>query len=239
MMDFLLVDQPSAYNAIIGRQTLTALRVVVSTYQLTMKFPVGDHVGEVRRDQAESRQYYAMSTRVAEKQKVVNTVFHLEDVETPPTLDSISHTLGELDPRERDKEKRGELVEELESIKLDDQHPEHTVQVGSQLPGCLQDQLITFLREHRDVFAWSHEDMPRIDPSIIVHRLNVDPAHKPVVQKRRKFNPERYTAINEEVGKPLAAKFIREVHYPEWLANVVMVKKTQREMENLHRLHRP
>ena len=92
-----------------------------------MKFPAGDQVGEVRGDQAESRQCYAMSTRVAEKQKAVNTVFHLENVETPPTLDSISHTLGELDPRERDKEKRGRPVEELESIKLYDQHPEHMV----------------------------------------------------------------------------------------------------------------
>ena len=29
----------------------------------------------------------------------------------------------------------------------------------------------------------------------------------------------------DEVNKLLAAKFIREVHYLEWLANVVMVKK--------------
>ena len=32
-------------------------------------------------------------------------------------------------------------------------------------------------------------------------------------------------AINEEVGKLLQAKAIREVEYPEWLANVVLVKK--------------
>ena len=72
-----------------------------------MKFPTGDQVGEVRGDQAESRHCYAMSTRVAEKQKAVNTVFCLEDVEATPTLKSISHTLGELDPREREKEKIG------------------------------------------------------------------------------------------------------------------------------------
>ena len=112
----------------------------------------------------------------------MNTIFHLEDVEVPPTPNNISHTLGELDPREREKEKRGCLVEELESIEVDDQHPESTVQIGSQLPGSLQDQLIGFLKEHKDVFAWSHEDMPGIDPSIIVHRLNVDPTHKPVIQ---------------------------------------------------------
>ena len=29
----------------------------------------------------------------------------------------------------------------------------------------------------------------------------------------------------DEVNKLLVANFIREVYYPEWLANVVMVKK--------------
>ena len=29
----------------------------------------------------------------------------------------------------------------------------------------------------------------------------------------------------DEVNKLLAANFIREIYYPEWLANVVMVKK--------------
>ena len=48
MVDFLLVDQPSTYNAIISRPTLNALRAVVSTYHLAMKFPVGDLVGKVR-----------------------------------------------------------------------------------------------------------------------------------------------------------------------------------------------
>ena len=67
--------------------------------------------------------------------------------------------------------------------------------------------------------------MPRIDPSIIVHRLNVNPEHKPIIQKRQRFNPECYTAISKEVEKLLTAKFIREVHYPEWLATVVMIKK--------------
>ena len=120
MVDFLLLDQPSAYNAIIARPTLNALCAVVSTYHLAMKFPAGDLVGEVRGNQADSRQCYAMSIRVAEKQTTINTVFHLDDVETPPALNNISHTLGELDPRKREKEKRGGLVDELESIQVND-----------------------------------------------------------------------------------------------------------------------
>jgi len=44
---------------------------------------------------------------------------------------------------------------------------------------------------------------------------------------RRKgvFAPKRDNAIKEEVQKLTAAKFIREVYYLNWLANVVMVKK--------------
>ena len=67
--------------------------------------------------------------------------------------------------------------------------------------------------------------MRGIDPVIITHRLNVSPSFKPVKQKRRSFAPERQKAINEEVGKLLHAGAIREVEYPEWLANVVLVKK--------------
>ena len=67
--------------------------------------------------------------------------------------------------------------------------------------------------------------MGGIDPVIITHRLNVSPSFKPVKQKRRSFAPERQKAINEEVGKLLQAGAIREVEYPEWLANVVLVKK--------------
>ena len=33
----------------------------------------------------------------------------------------------------------------------------------------------------------------------------------------------------DEVDKPLTAKFIREVYFPEWLANVVMMKKANRK----------
>jgi len=40
--------------------------------------------------------------------------------------------------------------------------------------------LIRFLKKNTDVFAWSHEDMPGIDPSVITHRLNVYPSSKPI-----------------------------------------------------------
>ena len=75
------------------------------------------------------------------------------------------------------------------------------------------------------MFAWSHEDMLSIDPSVITHCLNIFPSSKPVRPKKRVFAPERDNAIKDEVQKLIVVKFIWEVYYPDWLANVVMVKK--------------
>jgi hypothetical protein len=117
----------------------------------------------------------------------------------------------------------GEPVEELEDFELGDSKKK--VRVGAQLPSEIKEALVAFLRKNKDVFVWSHEDMPGIPPSVIAHKLMVDPSHRPVKQRRRTFAPERNQAIAEEVHKLLRAGFIREVNYPEWLANVVLVKK--------------
>lgn len=65
--------------------------------------------------------------------------------------------------------------------------------------------------------------MKGINPNVITHKLNVDPNAKPVKQKRRKFAPERNKIINKEVQKMLESGKIREVNYPGWLANVVVI----------------
>ena len=67
--------------------------------------------------------------------------------------------------------------------------------------------------------------MPGISPKVIEHKLNVNPKKKPFQQKRRVFTLEQNQAITNKVNKLLTAGFIREVYYPEWLANVVLVKK--------------
>ena len=57
--------------------------------------------------------------------------------------------------------------------------------------------------------------MPGIDPSVMVHRLNVSSSFPPVQQKKRVFAPERDQAIAEEVRKLQEASFIKEVYYPD------------------------
>ena len=160
----------------------------------------------VRGNQRVARDCYSASM----KQKTVDNIYLDE-------LDICDEVNTRLEPSE-----------ELEPIPLDDS-PEHLTYIGFKLVENLRSLLTHFLRQNKDVFAWKQANMGGIDPAIISHRLNVSPSFKPVNQKRRSFAPERKKAINEEVGKLLQAGEIREVEYPEWLANVMLVKKANDE----------
>ena len=109
---------------------------------------------------------------------------------------------------------------------LGDREPEKTTNISTKMDGRMKKVLIEFLRGNIDVFAWTHEDMLGIDPLVICHKLNVDTSTRPIKQKGRVFSSDRNQAISDEVGKLLMAGFIREVYYLDWLANVVMVKKS-------------
>ena len=76
-----------------------------------------------------------------------------------------------------------------------------------------------------DVFAWTHLDMADINPIHTSHKLNVISSARPIRQKVRHFHPDRHQVIQTEVDNLLEAGFIREIKYPEWLANVVVVPK--------------
>ena len=80
-----------------------------------------------------------------------------------------------------------ELVEELEEITLNESRPKRMTRMGTLASLLIRQALAAFLRMNQDVFAWSHEDMPGIDPSVIVHRLNVNPTSLPIRQKKRVF----------------------------------------------------
>lgn len=80
-VDFVVVDCPSSYNAIIGRPTLNAIRAVTSTYHLLVKFPTVGGVGIIKGDQQESRNIYEAATRSSTAQRM-NVI---EASEHPPT----------------------------------------------------------------------------------------------------------------------------------------------------------
>ena len=85
--------------------------------------------------------------------------------------------------------------------------------------------LVSFLREHVDVFMWKPVDMPGMPRELIEHSLNVLATATPIKQKLRRFTQDKKEAIRVEITWLLAASFIKEVYHPEWLANPVLVRK--------------
>uniref|UniRef100_A0A2N9EPX2 Uncharacterized protein n=1 Tax=Fagus sylvatica TaxID=28930 RepID=A0A2N9EPX2_FAGSY len=195
-VEFLVVDCPSAYNVIIGRPPNR--RAVTSTYHLLVCFPTKNGIGEMKGDQAMARECYLTSVST-------NQVHQTLIVE--------------------ERRNFAEPTEKLEEIALIEDDEKKMTRIGTTMPEKIRGSIVQILRENADVLAWSHEDMPGISNKVMVHKLNVNPSMHPVKQKRRVFAPERNADVMEEVDKLLTAGFIREVYYPEWLANVVMVKK--------------
>ena len=164
-----------------------------------IKFLTKYEIGELRGDQVAARECYITMLEMKDHQQTICI---------------------------REQQTMTEPIEELEEISLNESRPKRTTRMGTLASLLICQDLVAFLRMNQDVFAWSHEDMPGINPSVIVHRLNVNPTSSPIRQKKRVFAQERDKAIAEEVRKLLEAGFIREVYYPDWLANVVMVKKS-------------
>lgn len=92
-------------------------------------------------------------------------------------------------------------------------------------PHKLETKLMNLLWEYVDVLAWTPADLQGVDRAIIELKLTVNPNQKPQKQNVWKMSTERKEAARAEVRKLLKAKVIREITYPEWLANPVLVKK--------------
>ncbi|XP_050263982.1 uncharacterized protein LOC126708224 [Quercus robur] len=97
--------------------------------------------------------------------------------------------------------------------------------VGSELPPQEKEELVGFLRRNVDVFAWDAYDAPGVNPSLICHYLNVNPSFIPKKQPLRRPSKEHASAVRDEVTKLKKEGAIKEVFYPECLANTVVVRK--------------
>ncbi|CAB4278491.1 unnamed protein product [Prunus armeniaca] len=55
------------------------------------------------------------------------------------------------------------------------------------------------LQEYQDVFAWSYQDMPGLDPNVAVHKLGIPDEAQWVKQAPRRFRPELTIQIEIEI----------------------------------------
>jgi len=68
-----------------------------------------------------------------------------------------------------------------------------------------------------------------VSPDIMTHKLSVFKEAHLVAQKKRNHGDEKRLAVKEETENLLSVGFIREARYTTWLANMVMVTKTNKK----------
>lgn len=77
------------------------------------------------------------------------------------------------------------------------------------------------------MFAWSYEEMPGIDPCIVVHVIPMYLHRKLVHQRLRPVHPRKAAAIKGEVEKLLKVGFICPIPLTDWVSNIILVTKKQ------------
>ena len=88
------------------------------------------------------------------------------------------------------------------------------------------ESILEVLKKNIDIFAWSPDEVGGVPADLIMHHLAVKPDIKPRKQKLRTMSADRQEAAKAEVQKLLRAGVIQEIDHPEWLANPVLVRKS-------------
>jgi len=204
---YLIINASSAYNILLGRPALNRIRLVASTRHMKMKLPsLEGAIITIKSNQKAEKKCYENSLKT--KRGACSITSH------PQKGEGVAH--AEM-ARERRPEPAGEVLKrEIGGKKC---------KPDKSLDQETQDQIVEVIARHLDAFAWSASDMPRINPDFLCHRLTMDLKVRPVRQRQRKFNDERRRVLRQETQNLLSVGHTREIQYPEWLANVVLVKK--------------
>ncbi|XP_073061799.1 uncharacterized protein [Primulina eburnea] len=205
MTAFTVVDAPSSYNVILGRPAMNEMKAVASTYHQTIKFPVRGQVEEVKGDQPSSRRCYGETVWINQKK-----------------------SRREGKGKNRQEETQGGEVhfvaeEEQEVVEIE---PGKNVRVARDICTTTRVNLLQCLKTNINFFSCSQQELSGISPQVAEHKLNILPGSRPIKQKKRHFGPENDKVIEEQVGELLKAGHIREVQFPTWFSNVVLVPKS-------------
>ena len=160
---------------------------------------------------------------------------HNEDIDVMNETIELKHDIKGLEevpslPRDilealnRENEGSKPNIEETEVINLADEYQnEKPVKIRLKFPKDMKLELITLLKEFREIFAWSYQDMPGLDTKIAVHKIPVKPECPPMQQALRRMKSEIILKIKEEIEKKLKAGFLTAIAYSDWVANIVSV----------------
>jgi hypothetical protein len=201
---FDIVDMEYPYNAIIGWGTLNAFKAILHPTYLCMKIPLEQGPIAVHGSQEAARRAKGSWT----DSKAVH------NIDGAAACQQYEH-----------KREKAASADQPKPMLLYEDITDQRVLLGSQLFDEQEKTLIRFLFNNKDVFAWTGNDLCGVNRDVIEHSFNVDSSFRPRKQRLQKMSDDKAEGARNEVKRLLSAGVIREVTYPEWLANTVMVKK--------------
>nr|AAQ56486.1 putative polyprotein [Oryza sativa Japonica Group] len=200
---FDVVDIPYNYNAIFGCATFNKFEAISHHNYLKLKMPgpVGVIVVKGLQPSAASKGDLA----------IINRAVH--NVEAEP------HDPAKHAPKPAP---HGKVIK----IQIDDTDPTKLVSLGGDMGEEEVENILEVLKKNIDNFAWGPDEVGSVSTDLIMHHLAVMPDAKPRKQKLRKMSVDLQEAAKAEVQKLLKARVIQEIDHPEWLANPVLVRKS-------------
>jgi hypothetical protein len=120
--------------------------------------------------------------------------------------------------------------EEVEDCDVGTKEVPRLVKLSKYLSPEIKRKYAELLRQYKDIFAWSYDELRTYDTTIMEHKIPLKPGVKPFKQKLRQINPILLPVIEKEVKKLMDAKIIVPLRYSEWVANLVPVRKKNGEI---------
>ena len=128
------------------------------------------------------------------------------------------------------KGKRVEPVDEVIDINIGSSVSPKMIKIGKKASPKERKAIENLIREYKDVFAWTYDDLKTFDPAIIEHTIPLNEGANPYRKKLRNFNPKLSPLIKKELEKMLATGMIRPIKHTTWVSNPVIVWKKSGEI---------
>jgi hypothetical protein len=115
--------------------------------------------------------------------------------------------------------------DQVEEVNIGSEDASRIIKVGKICTLEEKRKIVALVREYRDIFAWSYDELKAYDPKIINHTIPLLEHVKPFRQRLRYMNPKVASTIQKEPQKLYEAGIIEPIRYSHWVANCVSVRK--------------
>ena len=142
----------------------------------------------------------------------ISQIFDIDDEIAQHDSDDDSSSASDSGPIDQ---KVSPAIRDAEIVDFDTTDQPMELRIELDLSTDEKDSLAQLLISYLDVFTWSYEDMPSLDPSIVQHCLPLLPHARSVKQKLRRLHSRWSLQVKENIQKQFSVGFLSVVEYPE------------------------